>query len=324
MLKVTVGITTYNVEKYIAQCLDSILMQKTNFDFKILVVDDASTDKTQEILRTYQKQFPQKIELIFQKENKGSLPSSNLLFSHIKTPYFSFIDGDDYWLNENRLQKQVDFLDAHPEYTMVAGNSYYLRNEKKAENVIKKKYLNKSYSIQDSIQGKCPFVHTSSILLRNVIYCNGMPEDYIKAEKTVDNLVYTGENMRFITHLEKGLLYLFDEEFSVYRIHNKGIWSSLSENEKRLETCISCIRFISIFPLAKERMIKDFLKIYPKVLNYMQTTLSLSDKEITYLMYLLPLLQNKETLQQIEDYRKKHTNKGIKNKLKYFFKKIFK
>ena len=88
--KITIGITTYNLEKYIKQCLDSILSQKTNFSFKILVVDDASTDRTRDILKEYKEKYPDIINLILKDKNGGYLESSNMLFNQIKTEYFSF------------------------------------------------------------------------------------------------------------------------------------------------------------------------------------------------------------------------------------------
>ena len=124
--KVIIGITTYNLEEYIGVALDSVLKQKVNFAYKILVVDDASIDRTREILLQYKEKYPNKIDLIFKKENTGSLSSSNILFDNIKSEYFAFLDGDDYWLSDSRLQEAVDFLDNHVEYSMYGGNTLYL------------------------------------------------------------------------------------------------------------------------------------------------------------------------------------------------------
>ena len=96
MLKVTVGITTYNLEKYIEKAIDSILCQKTNFEFKIVIADDGSTDGTVNILKKYAEKYPEKIEIMLSSKNLGSLANSNRIFEKIDGEYISFLDGDDY------------------------------------------------------------------------------------------------------------------------------------------------------------------------------------------------------------------------------------
>ena len=116
MEKVVVAITTYNLERYIAQALESILRQKTSFPFKILVADDCSTDNTLSILYGFERKYPDIIKVLPSEKNLGSLANSNRLFDGLNAEYFTFLDGDDYWLDEKRLQDQVDFQDTHPEY----------------------------------------------------------------------------------------------------------------------------------------------------------------------------------------------------------------
>lgn len=296
MYKVTIGITTFNLSKYIAYALDSILSQITTFDFKILVVDDASIDDTQAILRDYKRRHPDKIDLILKEKNGGSLETSNILFNSIKTEYFSFLDGDDYWLDNSRLQKQVDFLDAHREYSMVGGNTLYLiENENKVSNkVIPEAYLGKSFEWKDKLRDCCPFVHTSSILYRNVIYMNGMPKEYISAQSTMDNSVYRGEDIRFLHHLNKGKLYLFNEDFSVYRIHQGGLWTSSTENKKILEGMIANLKYMAIFPDARIKWNKDFVALYRKFFSTFTEKCELTDKESDYLQYILQLLKHQK------------------------------
>ena len=263
--KVTIGITTYNLEQYIKQCLDSILCQETDFTYKILVVDDASTDGTRDILKEYKEKFPQKIELILKEKNGGYLESSNMLFNQIKTEYFSFIDGDDYWLTTTRLQKAIDFLDKNPSFTMYGSNSYYLRDNKIDGTIISEQNLEKSYRFEDYIKEQCPFVHTSSIVLRNVVYNKGMPQIYIDNERTIYNCAFRGEDIRFIEHLRKGKLFVSKDITSVYRIHSKGIWQGSSQNKQLLETCLSSLKYQELFPEAKKRYVKGLKKSYQKV-----------------------------------------------------------
>lgn len=239
MEKVIVVITTYNLEKYISQALDSVLKQKTNFRFKILIGDDASSDRTPEILEEYRQRYPEIIELKLSHENLGSLCNSNRLFDGLQCEYFSFLDGDDYWEDENRLQKQVDFLDSHKEYMMCAGNTQYIKNGEKAEFLLEKNKLGKTYTFDDFVEFKMPFFHVSSILVRNKIYLNGLPKCYKQVENTFENCALRGEDFRRFTHLELGPLYAMPELFSYYRIHEDGMWQGSSEIKHLIEGAIS-------------------------------------------------------------------------------------
>lgn len=119
---VSVCCITYNHEPYIAQSLDGFLMQKTSFPFEVLIHDDASTDRTADIIREYEKKFPKIIKPIYQKENQYSKGNRAILASFVypraKGKYIALCEGDDYWIDENKLQMQVDFLEKNPEYGM--------------------------------------------------------------------------------------------------------------------------------------------------------------------------------------------------------------
>ena len=119
---VSISCITYNHEPYIVQALNGFLMQKTSFPFEILIHDDASTDRTADIIREYEKKFPNLIKPIYQKENQYSKGNRSILASFVypraKGKYIAICEGDDYWIDENKLQMQVDFLENNPEYGM--------------------------------------------------------------------------------------------------------------------------------------------------------------------------------------------------------------
>lgn len=238
MQKVTVVMTTYNLEKYVEQAVQSVLAQKTNFEYKLLIADDCSTDATLEILRKLQKEYPAKIEILTAEQNMGSLKNSNRAFAGVKSQYFAFLDGDDYWIGEQRLQAQVDFLEEHPDYAMCGGNTLLLKDDT-TDKLLDETKTNRSYSFSDYLNGRTPFVHTSSIVLRNCIFINGLPDVYRKAEDTFENCAVRGEDFRFVTHLEQGKIMVFPETLSCYRIHSGGIWQGTSENKRRIENAIA-------------------------------------------------------------------------------------
>ena len=116
---VSVCCITYNHKPYIRQCLDGFMMQKTTFPFEVLVHDDASTDGTADIIREYESKYPNIIKPIYQKENqysKGIRISPTFQYPRAKGKYIALCEGDDYWIDPYKLQKQVDFLEGHPEY----------------------------------------------------------------------------------------------------------------------------------------------------------------------------------------------------------------
>ena len=134
---VSIICSTYNHEAYIAQCLDGFLIQQTTFPFEILVHDDASTDNTPYIIHEYEYKHPQIIKPIYQKENQYS-QGEDIFFkyqcSRAQGKYIAICEGDDYWIDPLKLQKQVDFLEQNPDYGMIYGFSkIYNQSKKKIE-----------------------------------------------------------------------------------------------------------------------------------------------------------------------------------------------
>ena len=119
---VSISVLAYNHEKYIRQCLDSILLQEVNFPYEILIHDDASPDGTVDIIREYEAKYPEIIKPIYQTENQYSQRKFVDTFNvdRARGKYLAFCDGDDYWLDPKKLQKQVNFLEKHSEYIATA------------------------------------------------------------------------------------------------------------------------------------------------------------------------------------------------------------
>lgn len=115
----TVLILAYNHEQYIRQTLDGVLNQKTSFRFKILITDDASTDRTEAIIREYIDNYPNKIIPVFNSKNIGLNPTLKIAFPLIDTKYTCLLGGDDYWIDEYKIEKEVGYLEAHPDTSYV-------------------------------------------------------------------------------------------------------------------------------------------------------------------------------------------------------------
>ena len=118
----SVYIITYNHERYIAQAIDSVLMQKTNFEFEIVIGEDSSTDNTRDIIQSYISRYPDKIRLITSNKNVGAGRNAVRTLKACKGKYIASLEGDDYWITKDKLQKQVDILEQHSNYSMCFSN----------------------------------------------------------------------------------------------------------------------------------------------------------------------------------------------------------
>lgn len=294
-VKVTVVILTYNLEKYISQALDSVLAQKTNFKYKIIIGDDCSKDNTPSILKEYKEKYPDLIEIKFSEKNLGCLGNSNRIFDGIQSEYFTLLDGDDLWLDELHLQKQVEYLDAHKEYSTVAANTQFIKNGKPADLLIDSKFLGKSFCFDDYIADRCPYYHPSATLFRNIIYCKGLPSCYKDAVNTFENCALRGDDFRRIQHLQEGKVYIMPEVFSYYRIHESGIWQGTSETKRRIEGAIEYNFLRKYYKDTKyfEAINKEFAVYYSAMMkqlieyNNFVNVYSLTDKESELLIGLL-------------------------------------
>lgn len=273
-IKVSVFCITYNHEKYIAQTLESVINQKTNFDYEIIVHDDCSTDNTANIIREYEKKYPRLIIPIYQSENQYNNNKNyihDFLLPKARGEYFAICEGDDYWCDESKLQKQAEFLDSHSDYSLCVHKAQITKNDKKY-GVIAPKKRNATLTCEDFILGGGGFVATNSIFSR-MEYLYELP-NYFKV-KNIDYVLQI-----YLSGLGKS--YYSSECMSVYRTGVEGSWTSVNSTvEKETEHILSMNKFMDIFDeetkykyhevVAQKKLInlfdmymicKDYKKIY--------------------------------------------------------------
>ena len=163
---------TYNHEKYITDAIESFLMQKVEFPIEIIIHDDASTDATADIIRSYEKKYPTIIKPIYQKENQYSKgkPPTYFIYKRAQGKYIASCEGDDYWTDPYKLKKQVEFLENHPEYIAVTHNVRVVNEYNKLikNNFNEFKIFDEHvYTIRDAEKLKMPF-QTASKMYRNI------------------------------------------------------------------------------------------------------------------------------------------------------------
>jgi len=245
MKKVSVCITTYNHEAFIGQALEGVLKQKTAFDFEILLGEDDSPDNTREICRRYAKKYPGKIRLFLNDRKNVMYIDGNAtgrwnfinLVKHAKGEYFARCDGDDYWTDENKLQKMVDFMEAHPEYALCFHRVQWLKNGQLTDEPYPPP-AGKTYYTADDLFLYDNFIRTSAVLYRNVL--QGKLPDWFK-------FISFGDIGLHLLHSQHGNIGYLDEVMGVYRVHEKGIFSS----EKPY---INIYKSIKTFAIAAEHL----------------------------------------------------------------------
>lgn len=222
-IEVSVICNAYNHEKYIRSALDGFVMQKTTFPFEVLIHDDASSDRTAEIIREYEIKYPDIIKPIYSTENQyskndGSL--SRIQYGRAQGKYIALCEGDDYWTDPLKLQKQYDLLESNPGVDICATSA---KTERNGEIVgrVSPSSRDTLFSLEEVILGGGGFVATASIMYRTNIREDSLP--FFKVLK----LDYTTQ---IAGAIRGGMLYLA-EDTCVYRLATVGSWTNRMSND---------------------------------------------------------------------------------------------
>lgn len=225
-IKLSIVCITYNHEKFIKEALEGFVMQKTNFPFEVIIHDDASTDKTADIIREYQKRYPEIIKPIFQTSNKfsqGKMPIIEYMLDKIQGEYVALCEGDDYWTDENKLQKQVDFLDSHPDFSICFHPVKFVWEDKSHKSIVfpaPKDRFNKTVLKLKHLL-KQNFIQTNSVVYRWNLKKSDWPQ---RAFLPCDWYFH-------LLHARHGKIGLLPEVMSVYRKHSGGVWYGCGETD---------------------------------------------------------------------------------------------
>lgn len=245
---VSIVCTTYNHENYIANTIEGFLIQKTNFKFEILIHDDASTDQTANIIKLYEKRYPELIKAIYQKENQYSkgLDVSGYNIKRALGKYIAICEGDDFWTDPLKLQKQIDFLENNPEYSLCVHAAKLVNIKNNRKNLdIRPSNKNRDFSTEEVISGGGGLFPTNSMVF--------LRKKEIQESDFSSKIVFGDYALTIYLSL-LGKVYYMDEFMSVYRLNVEGSWSSrVSKNRK----------IIVRYNLQKIKML-DLVNIYTK------------------------------------------------------------
>lgn len=228
-MKLSVCIQAYNHGQYIAQALDSVLMQRTAFEFEIIVGEDDSSDGTREIVCAYQRRFPERIRLFLNsRENViriNGRPTGRWNFmnnlQHARGEYIALLDGDDYWTSPEKLQRQVALLDQHPEYSSCGHRARMIFEDGRGEERIFSEAPAGRIGLARLLEGN-PLPTCSTVFRREVVL--PLPEWFVEAP-AADYCIH-------VLCARAGEIMLLDDVMGVYRIHDGGVWSGLPPIER--------------------------------------------------------------------------------------------
>lgn len=216
----TIRCFTYNHAPYIRQCLEGFVMQRTTFPFEAIIHDDASTDETAEIVREYANRYPDIIKPIFETENQYSKHDGTIvriMNKYTKGKYIAYCEGDDYWTDPLKLQKQVDFLESHPQYGIVRTNvSRYFQSADRLEKdyfssgrCLKMKDTFEDYLIHAWFAAPCTWVYRTEYI-------------YLLPSLQDQKNMFSGDLLLLLTILQHSKMKYLSDTTAVYRVLDKS------------------------------------------------------------------------------------------------------
>ena len=247
---VSVCFQTYNHAEFVEQALDSVLMQETNFSFEIVIGDDASTDETANIIEKYQRKYPDKIKILRSTKNLGKYTGNGRLnlirnLRACRGKYIALLEGDDYWTDPLKLQKQVDLLEKHPEH-VACFHLVESVNDTEADfpSVYPPANLQHDIRLADLLLANC--CQTCSVVFRAKLV-QPYPAWMLNASP--------GDWAIYLHLTQYGTIAYIPEQMANYRIHVGGVWSQScqsSRDKKALEMMNSFLTRVD-FSLVREQ-----------------------------------------------------------------------
>ncbi|MBX0292139.1 glycosyltransferase [Hymenobacter sp. HSC-4F20] len=236
MEKVSVCCISYNHERYLAQAIESVLMQQTAFDVELIIGEDCSTDNTRQIALDYARRYPEQIRVLLPERNQGVMKNLMATMDACNGTYIAFLEGDDYWTDPHKLQRQVEALRAHPECTLCAHDAQVLSEDGTSNNYIFSNQfrhvlpLTEGIITHDKLVAHHWFIPSASMLFVKVALTLPLPAWFAE--------VHSGDYTLQLLATRTGSIYYLPDAMSVYRRHATSLTHSthrsLEQNRKRI------------------------------------------------------------------------------------------
>lgn len=221
-MKISVPIVTYNQERYVAQAIESALMQLGGFEIEIIVGDDCSSDRTREVVSDFAARFPGKVRSIFQPSNTGGSRNFKSVYDASDGDYIALLEGDDLWTDPLKLAKQVAFLETRRDYSLCFHNTVVFHEDgSNKAHPFNTGPMKETYTLRDILVRN--FIQTCSVMYRGGIL-RRIPEWFLDMPM--------GDWPLHILHAEHGFIGYLSDIMSLYRVHAKSVWTSLALVER--------------------------------------------------------------------------------------------
>lgn len=308
---VSVCLITYNHSEYICEAIDSILMQQVNFSWEIIIADDFSSDGTREIVLDYERKYPELIKLLFQKKNVGGGRNFVDLINSASGKYVAYIEGDDYWTDPLKLQKQFDFLENHSEFSMCYHRIKWVYTYD-VPDFDPKKESNEGDGLVSTIEDILErgwFIRSCSIFYRNF----SLPANFED--------LYIGDYPLHILLAYQGKVGFIPKVMGVYRINNRGASETTLVTNSTDDLKIRLIQDIQMWNYINRSTNYDFERFCQKkiawyIASYFKLILKYSPSRI--------IVDLSKLHKKLRDYHSLHNTFMISKYLSnLLFKKIF-
>lgn len=233
---VSIKMSTYNHGQFIAQAIESVLMQEANFPFELIIGEDCSTDNTRAIVLGYQQRYPEIIKPILNDRNMGMKHTFHQTHRACQGDYIAILDGDDYWTSPHKLQKQVDFMNANPDCSICFHNvEMVYENGKETQIYIEK--ADRDILFEDLL--KICFIPSCSVMLRNHLF-NTFPPGF-------DDIPMSDWPLYILT-AQHGRICFLDGVMGAWRYHSGGVWTQGGNPslEHQLKTAVWQLKFYDV------------------------------------------------------------------------------
>lgn len=303
-IMVSVFCTAYNHEKYIQKALDGFVMQKCNFKFEVFVHDDASTDNTAQIIREYGEKYPEIIIPILQTENKYSKGVeiwADILLPRARGKYIAYCEGDDCWIEENKLEKQVEYLESHPTCTFCATNGFIHNvNEDTYDDFVlsmsRLSELKKNEFDLDVGELTRFYIPTASFVFPRDNYAKFPPSYY--------RYCFGGDKKLAMYSCALGYCHFFNDKTCIY---NKGVANSATTREKNIEE--------------QTKIINGYLTLYNDLNSFTNYEYKEIFQPVIYEFEIMLLLLCPEQYKRKSYFKSVYKQLSVKEKIFFYIKK---
>lgn len=259
----TVVMSCYNQADTVAQAIESVLMQKTDFPVRLIVTDDHSTkDDSVGIVRSYAAKYPDRITALLNDENGRYLKNVLRAMEQVKSEYFTLLDADDYWMDPNYLSDAVRFLRAHDDFTVYFRNVAWndgAGGKGTQRNVAEGDF---DMTFDDFTGGRIVFPQTTGAVFRNVIYRNGIPPKIAAAVGTIHERPYDGDVFRFLLHLHEGKAHFENKVSGTYRKVPAGVFVGMPSAKRDMIQAQCFVDYCDYFGTARRFFEEQALSCY--------------------------------------------------------------